>query len=177
MNDRRGLLIYSILSYINLFFAALMGASILLILPFAFSQPAMLFQVFLITGVILYSFSSFRFLQKGLKGSLVFRPGFSDFIKVNAFVALFFLIQSLGGLLEIILNQDIIQRFMEAFSAQTSDAVSGMAPAEQTKFKESLVSILNAFIWIFISYNICLLTHILFSFRFIKKNPQLFEKK
>ena len=177
MNERRGLLFYTILTYFNLVFATLMVTSIILILPFAFSQPAMLFQVFLLTGVVLYSFSSYRFLQKGLKQSQVFRSGFSDFIKVNDFVALFFLFQSLGDLFEIILNKDMIARFMDAFFAQTSDVVSDMTQAEQKKLKGALVSIIYIIVWGLIVYNLSLLTHVLFSFRFIKKNPQLFEKK
>jgi len=177
MNERRGLLFYTILTYFNLVFATLMVTSIILILPFAFSQPALLFQVFLLTGVVLYSFSSYRFMQKGLKQSQPFRTGFSDFIKVNAFVALFFIFHSLAGLLELIINKDMIYRFMETFSTQTSDVISDMTPAEQKKFKGAFVSIMYSVIWVLILYNLSLLTHVLFSFRFIKKNPQLFEKK
>lgn len=177
MSDRRELIFYTILSYLNLAFAALMVASILLILPFALSQPAMLFGVFVLTGVVLYSFSSFRFLQKGLRKNYVFRKGFRDFIKVNAFVALFFLVQSFVGLFDMVLNKNIINNLIENFLIQTSDIAAKMSKAELKILKDNLTNTLFILLWIFIIYNLCLLIHILFTFRFMKKNPQLFDNK
>jgi len=177
MNERLELLLYTILSYINLVFAIWMGIATLNMLPIAISQPAFLFQLFLFVGVVLYCFSSFRFLQKGLRKGYVFQKGFKDFIKVNSFVTLFYI-------MEISLIFFLINYYNEFFNnsikdnlSENSNLLTEMDPEIQKILKGDLASFFYNFFAILFLNCLLLFFHILFSFRFIKKNPQLFEKK
>ncbi len=177
MNERIGLLLYTILSYINLVFAIWMGFGILNVLPIAFSQPAFLFQLFLFAGVVLYSFSSFRFLQKGLRKGYVFQNGFKDFIKVNSFVTLFYILEIFLIFFFINYFNDLFNNSINDNLSKNSNLLTEMDPEFQKIIGGDLASFLYNFFSVLFLNCLLLFFHILFSFRFIKKNPQLFEKK
>lgn len=56
----------------------------------ALSNPALLLSLFVIVAVVIYSFSSFIFLVKGIDQQRVLKSGLQDLIKVNAYVAIIF---------------------------------------------------------------------------------------
>lgn len=176
MSQRSWIILYNVISYIVIVFAVLLVIFILFILPFALIEPALLFTLFVLVGVVLYSFSSFRFMQKGLNKNFVFRAGFSDFIKVNAFVTLFFLFQSFYGLSELLMNREILNKLLDVFINENKAIISSLPPSEQKIFRYQVLISARVSIWVFFSYNLFLLFHVISSFLLIQKNARLFKK-
>jgi len=161
-------------SYVVMFFASLFCLMLLFILPFAFAEPALLLGVFIMSGVVLYSFSSFRFMKKGLGEGQVFRIRFKDFIKVNAFVVLFFVLQSFVGITDILLQKELLTRLVDTILSQNSESFSQLTPAQLKDLKKELISSVQIVIWVFLLYAAILATHVIYTFRLLKKNNHLF---
>jgi len=165
---------YKIASYVLMFFASFFSLMLLFILPFAFAEPALLLEVFILAGVVLYSFSSFRFMKKGLGEGHVFRSRLKDFIKVNAFVVLFFVIRSFVGITDILTKKELLTQLVDTFLSQNSESFSQLTPAQLKELKKELVSSVEIVIWVFLIYAAILTAHVIHSFRLLKKNNHLF---
>ena len=63
------LTIYRIFSFLLLPMAILFTMGVLILLRAAFANPAMLFPLFLIACIVIYSFASLNFLIKGIDGN------------------------------------------------------------------------------------------------------------
>src|SRR5829696_2555663 len=84
--------IYKIVTYLLLPIGSLLGLFTLIALLFALGNMAMLLSLFITGATVIYIFSSFVFLRKGIERSVVSKKFLKDLIKVNAYVALFFAI-------------------------------------------------------------------------------------
>jgi hypothetical protein len=165
---------YKVASYVLMFFASFFSLMLLFILPFAFAESALLLGVFILAGVVLYSFSSFRFMKKGLGEGYVFRGRFKDFIKVNAFVVLFFVLQSFVGITDILLKKDLLNQLVDTILSQNSESFSQLTPAQLKDLKNELISSVEIVIWVFLIYAAILTTHVIYTFRLLKKYNHLF---
>jgi hypothetical protein len=166
--------LYKIASYVLLFFASFFSLMLLFILPFAFAEPALLLGVFIIAGVVLYSFSSFRFMKKGLGEGHVFRNRYKDFIKVNAFVVLFFVLQSFVGITDILLKKELLNQLIDTILSQNSESFSQLTPAQLKELKKELLASFQIVVWVFLIYAVILTAHVIYTFRLLKKNNHLF---
>jgi Na+/H+-translocating membrane pyrophosphatase len=70
--------------------AILFAMGVLLFLSTAFANPALLFPLFLIACIVIYSFASLNFLIKGIDGKKNLKKSSKDWIKVNAIVSIVF---------------------------------------------------------------------------------------
>ncbi len=158
---------YRLLSYLLIVVAFFIGLGVTMILPAAFSNPALLFSVFVAAGVVLYSFSSFKFLNKGIRKGEKMKPGRKDFIKVNAYVALFFGVMNLVQIITIIAEPTILNQVLNELTKmpQTTLAIS----------KDQLYTIIQSVLWFLLIYAIALVVHIQFSFRLLKIYASVFE--
>jgi hypothetical protein len=167
--------IYQIVSYLLVLAAGFLGFILLFILPAALSNPAMLFGVFIIVGVVLYSFTSFRFLKQGLMREQFFRKRFKDLIKVNGYVSVFFVAQTFfvfGGLM---MKQDLLYKSVEELFQNPPAGLSEFSKAEQNQIQIKMVKALKIAGWCMFVYAALLTFHLLNTFQFIKRKNHLFS--
>jgi hypothetical protein len=174
MNNTIGSRLYLIASYLLIVFAAFFTLMLLFVLPFAFAEPALLFGFFILTGVVLYSFSSFQFIKKGLEKGQILKARHKDFIKVNGYVVFFFVIQSFVGITDLLMKQAMLDQVVETILSQNKESFSALSPMQIKELKVQLISSLHVVMWVFLGYAVILALHVIYTFRLLKKNNHLF---
>ena len=158
---------YRILSYLLLLVASFIGLGVLMLLMGAFSNPTILLSVFVAGGVVLYSFSSFQFLTKGINRNQKLKPGRKDFIKVNAYVALFFGVMNLFQSVTLIADPKILNEVL--------GQVEKGFPQEMPLKKEQLYDIIRGVLFFLMVYAIALVVHVQLTFRLLRKFATVFQ--
>jgi hypothetical protein len=136
---------------------------------FALSNMAMLFSVFLTGATVIYIFSSFVFLQKGIDKKMVSKHFLKDLIKVNAFVCLFFSILGLMQGIMILLNPAATQILIDNMKAMQPETQQAVDSAR-------LLQVMKVVLYFMIVLSSLLLFHIGSTFRYLKQYPDLFIK-
>jgi hypothetical protein len=158
---------YRIISYLLIVVAFFIGLGVMMLLGAAFSNPAILLSVFVAAAVVLYSFSSFQFLNKGIRRGEKMKPSRKDFIKVNAYVSLFFgvmnIVQTVTIIAEPVLLKEVISQ------------VAAMPEAGINFSKDQLFNIMQSLVWFLLIYAVALVVHIQFSFRLLKIYAAVFD--
>jgi hypothetical protein len=160
------MLLYRILSYVLLVVAAIFGIAALFALLIALSNPALLLSVFVIVAVVIYSIASFLFLINGINGNRQLQPKLRDWIKVNAYVALVFVMMNIFQSVAVLQNPSVL-----------SEAVKQVSDMQQSKSPLSadfMLRIMKAVVWVLLFYAIILGIHISFTFRYLKQYAHLF---
>lgn len=163
------IIFYRIFSYFLLVMAAIFGIAALFALLIALSNPALLLSVFVIVAVVIYSIASFLFLLNGIDGKRQLQPKLRDWIKVNAYVALVFVMMNIFQSIAVLQNPAIL-----------SDAVKQVTDMQQSKSPVSaalMLRIMKAVVWFMLFYAVILGVHISFTFRYLKQYAHLFGEK
>lgn len=160
------LILYRILSYVLLPVAGFLCLMLLAVLPAALANPVLLLAVFLIANIIIYSYTSFRFLNKGILGRQYCKPMLRDLMRVNGFfsagLAVLFLFQSITLLGNPQLADEV-----------ASQSLSNM-PAEANFTKEDLYKMISFIMRFFLVYGIILLTHVVLSLYYLRQFRGIF---
>ncbi|HLP37510.1 hypothetical protein [Lacibacter sp.] len=162
-------ILYRIFSYFLLIIAAILGIAALFALLIALSNPALLLSVFVIIAVVIYSIASFLFLLNGIDGKRQLQPKLRDWIKVNAYVALVFVIMNIFQSIAVLQNPAIL-----------SDAVKQVSDMQQSNSPVSsdlMLRVMKAVVWFLLFYAVVLGIHISFTFRYLKQYAHLFGEK
>jgi hypothetical protein len=158
--------LYRFISYILIPVAALFAAADLMVLMTALRNPPFLLPVFMIACVVIYVFSSFSFLNKGILQAKPRKPSLKDFIKVNAIVTVVFatlmLYQTVAALTDDKLLADFINQVM-AMQKNTSDVP-----------KETMLKAIKAFLYFLGIFSVLLVIHIVMTFRLLKHYRHVF---
>ena len=165
----KSLLLYRISSYFLLIIAAIFGIAALFVLLIALSNPPLLLSVFIIVAVVIYSIASFLFMLKGIDGKRQLQPKLRDWIKVNAYVGLVFVIMNIIQSIAVLQNPAIL-----------TDAVKQVVDMQQSNSPVSaalMLSIMKAVVWFLLGYAIILGVHISFTLRYLKQYAHLFGEK
>jgi hypothetical protein len=162
-------MLYRIFSYFLLIIAAIFGIAALFVLLIALSNPPLLLSVFVIVAVVIYSIASFLFLLNGIDGKRQLQPRLRDWIKVNAYVGLVFVIMNIIQSIAVLQNPAIL-----------SDAVKQVSDMQQSNSPVSaalMLRIMKAVVWFLLFYALILGIHISFTFRYLKQYAHLFAPK
>lgn len=158
---------YKVLSYIIMFIALLLSFMVISGLLIALANPVLLLNVFILAAVVIYSFTSFSFLQKGLIRKQKLKSKLKDWIKVNAYVSVTFVtlifFQTIGMVMNPAVLKAVIDQFQSLQAAQTS------LPSGQ------IVQLLQIVMYAMMIYALMLGTHIALTFRLIKQHGDLFD--
>ena len=160
---------YTVLSYclipIALFFAFLDT----LILLSSLANPSVLIMVFIVACLVIYTFTSFKFLKKGIEPEQAQTKKLKEWIKVNAFVSLFlcslFFINSISILIS---TNDVLMGYINDFIQQQSGF-----PAQVTS--KMILSILKGVSVFLLITSIIGIVHIRITLRLVKQYDYLFE--
>jgi hypothetical protein len=162
-------MLYRIISYLLVLIAGLLGFVSLFALLVALANPALLLSVFIVVAVVLYSFTSFQFWQKGIQQGQVFRPGFKDFIKVNGYVSLVFVVQIVLSFITVQANPQLLQEQLNQVAAlQGGNATLPVAV---------MMQMMRIVIWVLLIYSLMLGYHIFTTFRLLRHHAHLFVKQ
>ncbi|HLO38201.1 MAG TPA: hypothetical protein VK173_06925 [Lacibacter sp.] len=162
------MLLYRILSYFLFVMGVFMGFGILLTAPVAFANPKLLIDVFIPLTVVLYTFSSFLFLIKGISKRQVFKYSFRDFVIVNALASIVYIGRSLWKIVVTFSDQtEIIKMAKDLAGLQQSGSILSEAVIQST---------LKAGLFFSLFYVIVLAGHIVFTIALVKKHRNLFMK-
>lgn len=163
------LTVYRIISYLLIVVACFLSLGVIMILGAAFANPAVLLSVFLVGGVVLYSFTSFQFFSKGIRKGQPMKPGKKDFIKVNAYVALFFGVMNLIQAITLIMTPVSIKDVVDQL---------GKMPGAGAGFSaDQFYTIMQAICWFLIIYALALITHIQLTFRLLRIYASVFQSE
>ena len=161
------LTIYRIFSFLLLPIAILFTMTVLLFLRAAFANPAMLFPIFLIACIVIYSFTSLNFLIKGIDGKRTLAKSSKDWIKVNAIVSIVFALLMITQCIVFLMHPEMIQDLVN----QTKLNAGSDFKLSETDF-ENYFRITSYF---FLAYASVLCIHVIMSFQYLKLYNYLFQ--
>ena len=164
------LTVYRIITYLLLPFATVFALVTLVGILVALGNPQALLGVFFMACIVIYTYTSFSFLQKigPLKPA---KPSLKDWIKVNAYVSIFFSTTLIIQTYYFFRDPNIAKAFIDQFmSVQGSNAsVAVLTP-------EKIRAILNGVFEVFAAYAAVLLVHIFLTFRLLRQYASLFAR-
>ncbi len=165
----RALKIFRILSYIMIPIACLFGLMGLLVLIPALMNPSMWLMLFLFASIVIYTFSSFKFLRSGIERNARCKPSLKDWIKVNAYVSLvmggMFFINAIG-----ILSLGPVA--LSDFVTQLIDAQPNLPKGIKPEF---IISLLKGVAGFMLVCSIIIIAHVILGLGMVKKFGHLFS--
>ncbi len=167
----KGLLsFYRILSFILLPIAALIALFGFFALLAALSNPGFLLGVFMLAGIVIYVFTSYSFLSKGIIAGGRCKPSLRDWIRVNAFVSIAFAVLSF--------IQGLVFLSDKSFQKQAQDM--GMSMAAHSTHNapitaEYITQVMRGTIYVMFALAVLLLVHISLTFRLMRQHKEVFE--
>ncbi|MEP6467897.1 MAG: hypothetical protein ABJB05_16420 [Parafilimonas sp.] len=163
------LTIYRIFSFLLLPVAIIFTIFFLVFIRAAFANPAMLFPLFLVACISIYSFASLNFLIRGIDGKKFLGRSSKEWLKVNAIVSGIFSILMISQCIVLIMHPEMLQDLATQAkqNAGTDLKVSNAAI-------ENYLRITSYF---FLVYAIVLFTHIILSFQYTKMYNYLFQNE
>lgn len=163
------LTIYRVFSFLLLPVAAMFSISILFLIRSAFENPAMLFPMFLIACIAIYSFASLNFLIKGIDGKKHLGRSSKEWLKVNAIVSAIFALLMISQCILFLLHPEMLQQLVTQAKQNTGTNL---------KMNESsLENYMRTISYFFLVYAIVLIIHIAMSFQYIKLYNYLFQNE
>lgn len=158
---------YRILTYLLFAVGGFMALMLLTMIMAALANPILLLPVFMVACVVLYTYSSWRFLTRGIDAHMYCKPALRDLIKVNGFGTIAF--AGLVGVqcLSLIMNPATLNEITEQAMSMQKTSVEGME-GMMLKFMHFLLRFL-------LVYSILLLVHIYISFRLVKEHADAFQ--
>ncbi len=129
----------------------------------------MLLPVFLVACIAIYIFSSFTFVLNGIIKGKVCKSSLKDWIKVNAFVSLFFSSLCVTNFIYLRSKPELMKDFTKQILATQKNI-----PPEAMAILPQLI---NGILYTMLGLGIILLVHISLSFTFIKTKSNLFKQE
>ncbi|MEP6682947.1 MAG: hypothetical protein ABJA35_06800 [Parafilimonas sp.] len=163
------LTIYRIFSFLLLPVAIIFTIIFLVFIRAAFDNPAMLFPLFLVACIAIYSFASLNFLIRGIDGKKILGKSSKDWIKVNAIASAIFAILMISQCIVLIIHPEMLQDL--ATQAKQN------AGADLKVNNATIENYLRITSYFFLAYAIVLLTHIILSFYYTKMYKYLFQNE
>jgi hypothetical protein len=162
------LIIYRLLSFILLPIAVIIGFIDISLLLLALANPAALLLVFAIACIVIYVFTSFSFLTKGIISGRQCKPSLRDWIRVNAFVSIGLCCLGIRDYIIIVNNKSMVGEIVKQAIQQQTIPPGMTAP--------QLEQMLLKFLFFFFIFSIVLIAHMLLSFRLLRQYSYLFKE-
>ena len=161
--------LYTILTYILIPIALFFGFLDVLILFSSLANPSALIMVFIVACLVIYTFSSYKFLKAGIEREIVQSLKLKDWIKVNAYVSFFlcslFFVNSISVLIS---TNAVLPKFIDEFLQQQPNM-----PKEITN--ALVLSLLRGVSVFLLITGITGIVHIRTTLRLVNQNGHLFE--
>jgi hypothetical protein len=159
---------YRAINFFILPMAAYIAINALMLLFVSLTNPLMLLLDFIMACIPLYAFTSNYFFNRGIKNAQPCKPALKDWIKVNAYVSLFFsafMFLACLVLLAALNNPAQLQQLKDQIAATSPTPV----PEGQ------LVRYLKIIVYVFLPFTILLVIHIIITLRLLRQYRWVFE--
>ena len=161
--------LYLVLSYILIPIALFFGFLDSLLVISALANPSAMILVFAMACIVIYSFTSFKFLKLGIEREQIQTTKLKDWIKVNAFVSLLmFSLIFLNAVALLLSNDTTLIKYIDEFLAQQS----GLPPEMNSQFVLKTMRITAYFLFVIGAVGIL---HIRMTLKLVKEYDYLFE--
>lgn len=161
--------LYIVLSYILLPIALFFGFMDSLLLISALANPGALILVFAMACIVIYSFTSFKFLKLGIEREQTQTTKLKDWIKVNAYVSLFMFSLIFLNAVSILISNDVtLIGFIDEFLAHQT----GLPPEFNSQFVLKIMRTASYFLFVIGAVGIL---HIRMTLKLVKEYDYLFE--
>lgn len=161
--------LYLVLSYMLIPIALFFGFMDSILLLSALTNPSAMILVFAMACIVIYSFTSFKFLKLGIEREQTQTTKLKDWIKVNAYVSLLMFCLIFLNAVSILLSSDVILiKFIDEFLAQQS----GLPPEMNSQFILKTLHVAAYFLFVIGAVGIL---HIRMTLRLVKEYDYLFE--
>ena len=158
--------LYRILSAILMPIIFILAFFAMLFLMASFSNPAFLFAAFVLGCVTIYMVKSTQFYRRNIEPGIPAKANLRDWIRVNAFVAIFFVLQlifSAGYMM-------VMKKEVLANCQLLLNPIQGMEGGGSVKYTaEELYSSMKNIMIFFLIFDVLLAVHIVCTFKLLKK--------
>ena len=152
------MILYRILSAIVTLFCSFLAMITLFGIFMAFSSPQLLFQCFLMAGVVLYGWFANRFFAQVVIHKKAMTKRQKDWLQVNGIVALVFSVMGIVSCIVLITDPEQVKELIKAFPGET-----GVDANSLIKVAEVLLGIFSV-----------LFVHIIWTYLLIRKHKTFF---
>jgi len=161
--------LYLVLSYILIPIALFFGFMVSIAFIIAFANPSVLLPAFAMACIVIYSFSSFKFLKLGIEREQILTNKLKDWIKVNAYVSLLMFCLIFLNAVGIFLSNDAsLIHYSDNLIAQQS----GLPPGFNSQLYVKILRIASYFLFVIGAVGIL---HIRMTLKLVRDNDHLFE--
>lgn len=142
----------------------------MLFLMASFSNPALLLEAFVLVCITIYTVKSTQFFRRHITSNVPASKSLKDWIKVNAFVAIFFVVQVLASAVVFLTMKDEALTTIREILNQLQDTQGNMAA--QFTPEDIYRNMRNIMIFLLI-FDVVLAVHIFCTFKLLKKYREL----
>jgi len=161
--------LYLVLSYILIPIALFFGFMDSILLISALANPSAMILVFAMACIVIYSFSSFKFLKLGIEREQIQTTKLKDWIKVNAYVSLLMFSLIFLNAVSIFLSNDaLLISYLENLLAQQS----GLSKELNSQLLLKMMRVAAYFLFVIGAVGIL---HIRMTLKLVRDNDHLFE--
>lgn len=153
-----------------MFVEVFLGICALLMLLGSNIAPSVLLSFFIIASTVIYSLSSMSFLTKGIDRSLPLKASLKDWIKVNAFVTIAFVVINLFSAIYLLASPQLINQLIRSFLDQNSINLGSGELNAASLIKTTQYCLVGQLVYVII-----LMIHIIMTFKLVKKYETLFK--
>jgi hypothetical protein len=139
-------------------------------LMMALGNVAALLPLFLVASTVIYIVTSFMFLQRGVLGGQPLKHSLRDWVKVNAYVALFFAISSLSQSVAFLSNPQLMEQVLE----QAKSMAATMQQANPAVKMPDMASVMKGVLLLMTVISAILFAHIIMGLRLLRQYASLF---
>ncbi len=157
---------YRILTYLIFAIGGFMALMTLTMLMAALANPVLLLPVFLVACVVLYSYSSWRFLTRGIDANRYCKPSLRDLIKVNGYGTMAFAIMTAMQTFTLMMQPAMLNDIMEQALAMQQTSGEGM--------EDYMMKFMHFLLRFLLVYSIALIIHVFMTFRLLRQNADAF---
>ena len=161
--------LYLALSYLLIPIALFFGFMDSILLISALANPSAMIALFAMTCIVIYSFTSFKFLKLGIEREQILTTKLKDWIKVNAYVSLLMFCLIFLNAVSILLSNDAtLIVFVDQFLTQQT----GLPPEFNSQFVLKAMRVLSYFLFAIGAIGIL---HIRMTLKLVREYDYLFE--
>lgn len=164
-------LLYYIISILLIPFGLLIFIALFPMLLAAITAPTAMLPLFVLICILIYIVCSFIFIEKGIKRNLPCKKSLKDWIKVNAYVSIFFVVLMLIQSFMIINNPNMVsEQLLADINAQQQNLPEQFTPA----FMHKMLKFISYFMLV---NSLIIGLHIILTFKQLKIYQHLFSKE
>ncbi|WP_126973475.1 hypothetical protein [Gynurincola endophyticus] len=161
----KGFIFYRIGTYLLLLSIGFSAILLMSFLSIALAHPQLLFECFLLASYILYSYTSYRFMSRGMINQLSFKKSFKGFLRVNCFGTLVMALIIFINLGYLLMKPDALDKTVEDFISNNNIDMSHEALTELLRKTSIGIGIFFSLVTV----------HVFVTLKLIKKYAYLFD--